>query len=51
MKNGLKMEFEKEKKKKPVPATLSAQAAQAAHQTTPRRPTSLLFSFSFSPRR
>jgi hypothetical protein len=48
MKNGLAMKFEKEKKKKRNSADfLSAQMAQAAHQATPRRPTSPLLLFFF----
>jgi hypothetical protein len=46
MKNGLKMKFEKEKKKNSA-GFLSAQTAQAAHQASPRRPTSPLLLFFF----
>jgi hypothetical protein len=48
MKNGLEMKFEKEKGKKRNSASfLSAQMAQAAHQATPRRPTSPPLFFFF----
>jgi hypothetical protein len=47
MKNGLKMKFEKEKKKKKKNSAGFLSAAQAAHQTSPRRPTSPLLLFFF----
>jgi hypothetical protein len=48
MKNDLKMKFEKGKEKKEnIAGSLSAQTAQAAHQPSPRRPTSPLSLFFF----
>jgi hypothetical protein len=44
---GLKMKFEKEKEKRNSAGFLSAQMAPAAHQATPRWPTSPLLFFFF----